>query len=476
MAQVLASERPLVRVGIPPGQLVEKRYAVSTVLECFLGIKVLAEEHPHHEYRLRVCGEKGELTIADSFFGDRVSRWLAPESRTWTEPPTFRPRQAGLECGLTAEDVPVLFGKKGTAEWVQIKDSQCFCGVDVFGSAFFMLTRYEELTNDIADRYGRFPAGATYACQAGFLDRPVVNEYAEVLWACMQRLWPGLRRIEKRYQLLVSHDVDLPFSYWGFPPWRVARTLAADLLRRRDTKLFSRRLGGAMAAGERRLELDPHYTFDYLIEIAERLGLREAYYFLCGHTAGHLDGFYDAWDGPIRPLIRKLSTAGHEIGLHPSYNSASKNTIASEFETLKSVCADIGSPQESWGGRHHFLRWSSREGFRQWDDAGLAYDSSLGYVEEHGFRCGTCYDYPTFSLLERRELALLERPLIVMDASVFFDAKSGRSEEEICQGINELSSRCRIFGGNFTLLWHNSCLRSERERDLYCRIVTATAE
>ena len=45
----------------------------------------------------------------------------------------------------------------------------------MFGSAFFMLTRYEELVVADRDQYGRFPAAASVAGREGFLGVPVVD-------------------------------------------------------------------------------------------------------------------------------------------------------------------------------------------------------------------------------------------------------------------------------------------------------------
>lgn len=42
--------------------------------------------------------------------------------------------------------------------------------------------------------HDRFPATASLAYRAGFLDRPQIDEYLEILWAAMRRLWPGLQR------------------------------------------------------------------------------------------------------------------------------------------------------------------------------------------------------------------------------------------------------------------------------------------
>ena len=55
------------------------------------------------------------------------------------------------------------------------------CHVDVVAGAFFMLSRYEETVVSAVDRFARFPAESSIAYQEGFLQEPVVNQYAEQL-------------------------------------------------------------------------------------------------------------------------------------------------------------------------------------------------------------------------------------------------------------------------------------------------------
>ena len=43
-----------------------------------------------------------------------------------------------------------------------------------------MLSRYEELITKDRDQHNRFPATASVAFKAGFLDRPIVSEYLEI--------------------------------------------------------------------------------------------------------------------------------------------------------------------------------------------------------------------------------------------------------------------------------------------------------
>lgn len=47
------------------------------------------------------------------------------------------------------------------------------CGIDIFASSFFMLTRWEEYVNKKRDNHNRFPASESLAYKFGFLNRPI---------------------------------------------------------------------------------------------------------------------------------------------------------------------------------------------------------------------------------------------------------------------------------------------------------------
>ena len=60
-----------------------------------------------------------------------------------------------------------------------------------------MLSRYEELIVLDRDSHNRFAAESSIAFKAGFLDRPIINEYLEILKWCLNQLWADLEFKEK---------------------------------------------------------------------------------------------------------------------------------------------------------------------------------------------------------------------------------------------------------------------------------------
>jgi hypothetical protein len=171
--------------------------------------------------------------------------------------------------------------------------------------------------------------------------------------------------------------------------------------------------------------------------------------------------------------MRRIHQRGHEIGLHPSYNTCSHpEIIVSEGQRLQRICAEEGIEQPHWGGRMHYLRWQWPTTAYGWEKAGFSYDSTLSYADRPGFRCGTCHPYSMFDPVAQRPLRLIQRPLIAMECSVISSVYLGLGYgNEALDLFKLLKNRCRAVAGQFTLLWHNNSLASDVDRQLYLKVL-----
>ena len=208
------------------------------------------------------------------------------------------------------------------------------------------------------------------------------------------------------------------------------------------------------------------------MSMSEQRSLRSAFNFIPANTAGAIDGAYTFEQPRHPPTARDHREAqGTEIGFHPGYATFDDSERTQEdFLRLREVCDELGIDQPEWGGRQHYLRWRNPTTWQNWDDAGLDYDSTLGFASRAGFRCGVCYEFPAFNLLTSEQLRLRERPLIVMDASLL--SYQRLSPERAVDQIEKLKEKCRRVNGQFTLLWHNDRLLSRRARRAYDRAIS----
>ncbi|MFS8975884.1 polysaccharide deacetylase family protein [Cupriavidus necator] len=345
---------------------------------------------------------------------------------------------------------------------------------DILGLGYWMLSRQEEVGRADLDRHSRFPASASHARKHGYLERPVVDEWLHVLGQVIQRLWPGLPLSRHRFTTKVSHDVDVPTRYGFASPPRLLRRMAGDILIRRD---FRSVLNAPLVRLSTRTALHPDdriNTFDWIMDVSERHGLTSAFYFICGRTDPVMDADYEPEHPAIRGLMQRIHARGHEIGLHPSFNTyRTPDAIRSEADRLRRICAEENIAQQTWGGRMHYLRWEHPTTMRGWDRASMTYDSTLSYADHAGFRCGTCFEYPAFDPVEQRALKLRIRPLVVMEGTIMGYMGLGTGEAA-WNKFRELKDTCKAVNGCFTMLWHNSSLSTAKERALYLAVLAHT--
>jgi peptidoglycan/xylan/chitin deacetylase (PgdA/CDA1 family) len=454
----------------------ERAYILEVILKDFLGLA----------YQLQVgeldrviinTDDGSTLSLSDLFFSLSPTNWLQPASLPSQPLKTWQVDRALSNPILVSPSIPIVYGDDpNVASFFTHSDGNIELGLDIFGSSFFMLTRYEEVVKKDRDAIDRFPLTASLAAQAGFLDRPIVNEYVEILWACLKLICPQLERKQHQFATLVSHDLDEPFLFAGTGIPRLLQRCAGDLFRRKSLALMASTLSDWMKVTGGDLTADPYNTFDMIMDISEENNLKSAFYFIADRTAGSIDGLYDLDRPRIRQLMRRIHDRGHEIGLHTSYNTyQDSRQTRREFEILRRACEAEGIEQSAWGGRQHCLRWETPTTFRNWDEAGLDYDSTLTYAEKIGFRTGTCYQYSVFDLVNKKQLKLQERPLCIMDVTVTRSTYMGLNIDSgaALAAMQVIKDRCKLFDGLFTVLWHNTGFVQQNELNLYRQIVSS---
>jgi peptidoglycan/xylan/chitin deacetylase (PgdA/CDA1 family) len=355
---------------------------------------------------------------------------------------------------------------------IEKRGADSYVHYDILGLTYWTLARIEEIGRTDLDNHDRFPATSSHAYKHGYLDRPVVDEWLNVLGQVIERQWVGVALRKHEPKIFVTCDLDSPYeAQVGLT--KLPRKVAGDLLKRKSVSMAL----GSIARGFRNQEPssanDSHLAaIDWMMDVNERAGNRVVFYFItdCNHP---LDSHYRMDEPVIRRLSRRIHDRGHEIGLHPSYTSYSDSErTVREANILRSAMEAAGIRQPEIGGRQHFLRWSSPLTARNWEAAGLRYDSTLSYADRAGFRCGTCHEFQMFDPVQDRALKLCQRPLVLMESSVIAARYQGLGyTDEALAAMLDLKRVCKQVSGVFTLLWHNSHLGCERGREFYREIV-----
>lgn len=453
-------------ISFPDNCRAERRWISSVLLGGFLGLDYEIRFDGGNMARMESGGKT--LEIFDAFFTAAKDNWLSEASlpveplQRWIIP------TSGLEPDLVEPAVPVIFG---APEFSLHDTGDGTLGLDVFGSAFFMLSRYEEAVSKQRDNHDRFPATASLAYRERFLNRPIVDEYTEILWAAISRIWPQLERKPREFKLFVTCDVDHPYHAGAASFLRMIKRTAGELIRKRTLRRVAAPAINYFASKVGDWKNDPYYyTVDWMMDVNEKVGNRVAFNFIPEITDPRMDDTCAITDHAVRAMLKRIAYRGHEIGIHPGFNTyQNPKNIISGKNRLQGVLDEAGIRQEVIGGRQHYLRWATKTP-ALWDAAGLEYDSTLGYSDYAGFRCGTCHEYGMYDLHARKDLKLTQRPLIVMEMAVVAHMGHGYTKAALTT-MKNLKSAAKKFKGSFTLLWHNSCLEEEKAREIYCEII-----
>lgn len=456
----------MITIRVPDNFAPERQYIIDMIFSEFLGLQYRIERlatAQHYEIHL---GNKKTIFIKDHFFlkfKDGLNYLNSNEIPSkigfgWNQ---FCPKAA----------IPVIYGND---EMTVDKDS-IVCGIDIFASSFFMLSRWEEYANKNRDSHGRFPSSESLAYRNGLLERAVVNEYVEMLWNMMSYLKCKQKRKRREFKTLATHDVDEPFCYATTPLKTALKRMGNALIRERQPALAFKNLHAWFEVKKGSLELDPYNTFDLIMDISDSFSLKSQFNFMAGRRLPSCNEPYDLYNKTLRSLMKNIYERGHEIGLHASYGSFDNpQKTKDESDMLKSVCEEEGILQHQWCSRQHFLRWETPTTSNNLELANLDYDSTLSYADAAGFRCGVCYEFPVFNILARRPLRLRERPLLVMECSVidsrYMNLGSG---EKAFAVIKSIKDTCRSFNGDFVVLWHNTRFIDRAEQELYHQTLLA---
>ncbi|MDR9498524.1 MAG: polysaccharide deacetylase family protein [Hydrogenovibrio sp.] len=459
------------KVKIPTIRQNEQRYALDILLGEFLGLAFEVESYDGDAIEITRPGDSNEsakLTLDASFFHKAHQAWLNPESVPVLPLANWTPAEGGIDANLVEPSVPVLYGQLGL-----VKNGEFLhLNLDIFGSAFFMLSRYEELITKDRDNHDRFPATASVAYQAGFLERPLVDEYLEILWQCLIQLWPDLERKQHASQTFVSCDVDQPYDCTVETLTRLLKTCAGDLLKRKNALEMLKRINRYVFNKLDKYKFDRNYSFDWYMDVCEKAGLKAAFYFIPTSKESQ-NGCYEITDNKVIKLMQKIDARGHEIGVHGSYQTyQDKAKMAHQKMLVEKALNQAGINQKIKGNRQHYLRWDSAVTPDYLDSAGFEYDTTGSYADRPGFRFGTSKEFSMWGWQSQTQLKLKQRPLVVMECSVISDAymglSYGKEAEELMMRLKQAS---QARGGNFALLWHNSHFQNMGDRTMFEKMV-----
>lgn len=354
---------------------------------------------------------------------------------------------------------------------IEQKNGNYLFHYDLIGLFFWMLARVEEIGRTDLDGHSRFPAKSSHAFKHNYLDRPVVDEWLEILGQVILRQWPNLKLKQNHANIFVSHDVDHPSRFTFCPRIIFLRRLLGDLFKYRKFESLLKAPLARMLSSKKISNLDRWNTFDWLMDQTEKNGLQGNFFFQTGISSGSKDCHYKIDSKQIQKLVLRINERGHGVGFHPSYESSfDESKFNQEASLFFEICKNkLKLRQNEWGGRMHYLRCKVPQTSRFWENNNFTYESSLGYADAPGFRCGTCREYKAFDATESIELNLVIKPLIVMECSIFDE--NNRSIRIANTHLFKIKERCFKVNGTFNILWHNNFFEKKVYKKIFETVI-----
>lgn len=360
------------------------------------------------------------------------------------------------------EGVPLLFGTP---------KEECFeetwvIYADIIASSYFLLSRYEEIQKrDIRDKHGRFPGKESLPYKAGFIHRPIVEEYGKLLRHWLRKACVHIPEPQPELQKIwLTHDVDAPFFC------RSLRNICRETLKgigfRKALKLY-----------QGPLEKDPYYTFPWMLEqdslVKNRFGDRCHILFFLKAGGRHANDkpHYQVRSHDIQKLLHLFKKNKALLGLHSSYEAGIYPDLIPE-EKMRL--------EHDWKlenihlNRHHYLASREPEDLTKLIKAGITDDFTMGYADVSGFRLGTCRPVKWINPMTRQLTSLTLHPLSVMDCTLSESQYMGLSPDEAYQYCAGLVREIRQHRGEIVWLWHNTSFagtESDYHKKLYVRLL-----
>lgn len=298
---------------------------------------------------------------------------------------------------------------------------------DAVYMSFFFLSRAEELLCPTRDEHGRFLAAFSILGEQNRLLIPLIDELSRLVLKALNTSLPSAMYSH----IYLTHDIDTTDYYHHL------RGAIGGICRGHWREVM---------ASLRDIHSDPAYTFPWLMEQDRKVKDAEIIYFV-KQTPGR------GYDYPQYPLHR-VPKMPVQYGLHSSY-----------YGTLPKLS---GTPVLH---RSHYLRCSVNQ-MQRLTDAGVTDDFTMGFADKAGFRLQTTRAVRWINPQTMTLTNLTLHPLTIMDCTLSNGNYMNLEEDEAYFYAQEIFSKVRLYGGDITLLWHNSIINNETyHRNLYPKLL-----
>lgn len=285
--------------------------------------------------------------------------------------------------------------------------TQSSFGFDWMETIFFHLTRYEERHFDpsMRNQWDMMPEEKQILVRNNLHQTPVLDVLIPEILKSF-----GIQPVQFETIKTISHDIDYLFKPGGVS-YHLRRVASIFKYTRSLKRAFTYMISKKSDVFEDTSFLDSGQSFNH-----------KTIYFLLGGNHPFDVKISNKRSNEITKMANKAVNKGYTIGFHPSYLAATNDELyASELSALESLLNTKISTS-----RQHYLHFDILKTIAILQKNKISKDSSLGYNENVGFRCGTGVKFYLFDWINMTSSNIIEHPLVWMDSSQLYQSKRTR--------------------------------------------------
>lgn len=358
-------------------------------------------------------------------------------------------------------DIPVVLYQNGNIAVAKADYNSALniiIGFDFIKTILFFLTRLEEIQNDKNDKLGRFSSSQSiiskyYSHEKPLIDiylrffRDIINQFAEnsVVTLIRKELWPG----GKKFAVCLTHDVDKVYfkTFYGFTFGMIQIIKNLFLFNFKSAKKAYKKCKRIAFAKN-----DPYWNFKKWVELERQFGYHSTFFFLARKKrllVKYKDLRYTLNQPKVIKALNYLCKNGWDIGLYGDLDShLDIDKLKNEKLRLENI-----TEAEIIGIRQHYLRIKLPQSWQVQQNVRFLYDSTLGWHDSIGFRCGMSFPFYPFDIETSERMNLMEIPLAIEEPNLFKPKHNLRSEENATGICKDIFKTAEKLGSLINLLW-----------------------
>ena len=290
-----------------------------------------------------------------------------------------------FEQGVMDVDIQI-YDWEGVPCFFASKNAEAALPYDIFGAAFYMLSRYEEYLPHVKDVLGRFPASESIAYKNKFLERPIVDIWILRFKEVFTAAFPSCPIQDSKFDTQVIIDVPQVFAFRKIGFLRTVGGYGRDFVNFRLKQSFIRT---QVLLGLRK---DPYDIFSWLVNVQKQASSRFKVFFELGdYTEDSKNIKYSKRS--FQSLVKMVGDYSH-VGLLVSKGASKSVEILKEEKRRIEHITNRPLHQS----RITDYKLTLPKSYRNLLDQEVKEDYTMGYPDVLGFRASTSIPFLFYDL------------------------------------------------------------------------------